>query len=219
MYSGDWTLSILNNNGDDASFSAQRVLHLTVGEQVTATVTPTVTLSVTETPTSLVNATVTDLESTTLDPETVTSLASDAKTQTITSYPPRQTVTTSSTATVKRTQTSFTYTIQTLTETKVCAQAFAALAADPPADDDLLAKMEAAIATASATATPAARRLRVKRENVKVAQIARRHGQALAKRAPDSSTVTITDTNTADWISETLSYTAVPVTSTVYSKF
>ncbi|THX35396.1 hypothetical protein D6D12_00308 [Aureobasidium pullulans] len=216
MYSGDWTLVLLDNNGNNTSFSAKRVLHLDVGEQVTSTVIPTITLSVTQTPTSVVNATITDLDSTTLLPSCVTSLASNAKTQTVTSYPPRETITTSSTATVKRTTTVFTYTIKTYTETKVCAAAFAAMSADPTADPSLVAIAQAAVASASSAVVPA-RRSRIRRDVTKVMQVAKRHGVALAKRAPDSSTVTSTDTDTAHWSSITSSFTAVPVTQTAYN--
>lgn len=217
MYSGDWTLVLLDNNGNNTSFSAKRVIHLDVGEQVTSTVIPTITLSVTQTPTSVVNATITDLDSTTLLPSSVTSLASNAKTQTVTSYPPRETITTSSTAIVKRTTTVFTYTIKTYTETKVCAAAFAAMSADPTADPSLVAIAQAAVASASSAVVPA-RRSRIRRDVTKVMQVAKRHGVALAKRAPDSSTVTSTDTDTAHWSSITSSFTAVPVTQTAYSK-
>lgn len=218
MYSGDWKLVILNNNGDNPSFTASRLLHLNVGEQVTSVVVPTVTLNVSSTPVVSINSTITDLESVTLLPSTITSLASDAKTQVVTSYPPRETITKSSTATVKRTSTSFTYTISTVTATKVCAFSLAATTPDPTADPSLVAIASAAIASASATAAPA-RRLRYRSDKIKVAQVAKRHGIALAKRSPDSSTVTSTDTDTAHWISVTSTYTAAPVTSTAYSKF
>ncbi|KAI4733497.1 hypothetical protein E4T50_15943 [Aureobasidium sp. EXF-12298] len=216
MYSGDWTLVLLDNNGNGSSFNANRHLHLSVGAQVTTTVIPTITLSVTQTPTSTVNSTVTDLESTTLPPASVTSLASNAKTQTVTYYPPRETITKSSTATVRRTTTSFTYTIKTYTETKVCAVAFAAMTADPSADPKLLSIAQAAIASASPT-TAVARRARIRRDVTKVVQVARRNVVNLAKRAPDSATVTSTDTNTAHWISVTSSFTAAPVTLTSYT--
>jgi hypothetical protein len=218
MYTGDWTLVLLDNNGNGSSFNANRHLHLSVGAQVTSVVIPTITVSVTQTPTSTVNATITDVDSTTLAPASVTSIASNAKTQTVTYYPPRETVTTSSTATVKRTKTSFTWTIKTYTETKLCAVAFAAMTADPSADPSLLSIAQAAIASASPTAS-IARRARTRRDVTKIVQVAKRNVVNLAKRAPDSATVTSTDTNTAHWISVTSSYTAAPVTQTSYSKF
>lgn len=217
MYSGEWTLVLLDNNGNGSSFNANRHLYLNVGAQVTEVVTPTITLSVTQTPTSTVNATITDLDSTTLQPASVTSLASDAKTQTVTYYPPRETITKSSTATVKRTKTSFTYTIKTITETRLCAVAFAAMTADPPAEPSVLSIAKAAIASASPTAA-IVRRARIRRDVTKVVQVARRNVVNIAKRAPDSATVTSTDTNTAHWISVTSSFTAAPVTQTSYSK-
>ncbi|CAD0109863.1 unnamed protein product [Aureobasidium uvarum] len=216
MYSGDWTLVLLDNNGNGSSFNAQRKLHLSVGEQSTSVVIPTITLIVTQTPTSIVNATITDVDSTTLQPVSVTSLASNAKTQTVTYYPPRETITKSSTATVKHTSTRFTYTIKTYTETKLCAVAFAALAADPTADPKLLSIAQAAIASATPSAAPA-RRARIRRDVTQVVQVAKRNVVNLAKRAPDSATVTSTDTNTAHWISVTSSFTAAPVTQTSYT--
>ncbi|KAK6008414.1 hypothetical protein QM012_000317 [Aureobasidium pullulans] len=216
MYSGDWTLLLLDNNGNASTFSAKRRLHLDVGEQVTSVVIPTITLSVTQTPTSTVNATITDVESTTLPPSSVTSLASNAETQTVTYYPPRETITKSSTATVTRTSTRFTYTVKTYTETEICAVAFAALPADPTADASLLSIASAAIASASATPAPG-RRARIRRDITKVVQVERRNVVNLAKRTPDSATVTSTDTNTAHWASVTSSCTAVPVTHTAYT--
>ncbi|KAH0383658.1 hypothetical protein KCU92_g5174, partial [Aureobasidium melanogenum] len=213
MYSGDWTLLLLDNNGNASTFNAKRRLHLSVGEQVTSVVIPTITLSVTSTPTSTVNATITDLDFTTISPSSVTSLASNAGTQTVWSYPPRETVTTSSTSTVTRTRTSFTYTVEAYTETEICAHIFAAEVADPTADAGLLSIASAAIASASATPAPA-RRARVRRDTTKVLQVERRNVVHLAKRAPDSATITSTDTNTAHWSSVTSSFTASPVVHT-----
>ncbi|KAG9658734.1 hypothetical protein KCU98_g3077, partial [Aureobasidium melanogenum] len=214
MYSGDWTLLLLDNNGNASTFNAKRRLHLSVGEQVTSVVIPTVTLSVTQTPTSTVNATtITDVESTTLSPSSVTSLASNAVTQTVTFYPARETVTTSSTATVTRTRTTFTYTVKTYTETQICANIFAVEEADPTADAGLLSIASAAIASASATPAPA-RRARVRRDIAKVMQVAKRNVVNLVKRTPDSATVTSTDTNTAHWSFITSSFTASPVIQT-----
>jgi hypothetical protein len=218
MYSGDWTLLLLDNNGNASTFNAKRRLHLSVGEQVTSVVIPTITLSVTSTPTSTVNATITDLDFTTISPSSVTSLASNAGTQTVWSYPPRETVTTSSTSTVTRTRTSFTYTVEAYTETEICAHIFAAEVADPTADAGLLSIASAAIASASATPAPA-RRARVRRDTTKVLQVERRNVVHLAKRAPDSATITSTDTNTAHWSSVTSSFTASPVVHTSTSKF
>lgn len=218
MYSGDWTLLLLDNNGNASTFNAKRRLHLSVGEQATSIIIPTITLSVTQTPTSTVNATITDLESTTILPSSVTSLASNAVTQTVYSYPPRETITKSSTATVTRTSTRFTYTVKTYTETEICAVVFAAKEADPTADAGLLAIAQAAIASASATPAPA-RRARIIRDITKVLQVEKRNVANLAKRTPDSATILSTDTNTAHWSSVTSSFTAVPVTHTAYSKF
>lgn len=218
MYSGDWTLILLDNNGNASTFNVKRRLHLNVGEQVTSTVIPTITLSVTQTPTSIVNATITDVESVTLAPSSVTSLASSAETQTVTSYPPRQTIEISSTATITRTRTRFTYTVKTYTETEICANVFAALEADPTADASLLSIASAAIATASPTAAPA-RRARIRRDITKVVQVEKRNSVKLAKRTPDSATVTSTDTNTAHWSSVTSSFTAPAVIQTAFSKF
>ncbi|KAG9530109.1 hypothetical protein KCU97_g24345, partial [Aureobasidium melanogenum] len=142
-----------------------------------------------------------------------TSLASNAVTQTVTSYPPRETVTASSTATVTRTRTRFTYTVETYTETEICANILAAEVADPTADASLLSIASAAIASASATPAPA-RRARIRRDITKVMQVERRNVVNLAKRAPDSATVTSTDTNTAHWSSVTSSFTASPVIQT-----
>ena len=74
LYTGDWSLLIISNNGDADPIAYERDFSLTVGTQATTTVTPTVTISDTNTPivniTSTVATTVTD----TADPVTVTCL-------------------------------------------------------------------------------------------------------------------------------------------------
>ena len=72
LFSGEWSIIIISNNGDAQPIAYERDFSLTVGPQNTTTYTPTVTVSVTTTP--IVNSTmvVTDTDSSTLPQSTVT---------------------------------------------------------------------------------------------------------------------------------------------------
>lgn len=72
LYTGDWSLLIISNNGDADPIAYQRDFSLTVGTQATTTVTPTVTVSDSNTPVVNVTATAFTTETDTADPSTVT---------------------------------------------------------------------------------------------------------------------------------------------------
>lgn len=83
MFSGDWLILLFGNNEDEASYAYQRLLHLTVGQQITSTITPTITWDITTTPisTSFLTSTVSSVE-TVPNTQTVTSPLATAKTTT-----------------------------------------------------------------------------------------------------------------------------------------
>nr|OQO26429.1 hypothetical protein B0A51_04951 [Rachicladosporium sp. CCFEE 5018] len=66
LYNGDWSLLIISNNGNAEPIAFQRDFSLTVGPQITSTVTPTLTVSVIQTP-------VVNITSTTVTPKATTS--------------------------------------------------------------------------------------------------------------------------------------------------
>lgn len=72
LYTGDWSILIISNNGNSTPIAYERDFFLSVGPQITVTYTPTVTVPVTTT--SVVNSTtvVTDTSTTTLPVSTVT---------------------------------------------------------------------------------------------------------------------------------------------------
>ncbi|GAB7350364.1 hypothetical protein MBLNU459_g0992t1 [Dothideomycetes sp. NU459] len=72
MYSGEWSLVIISNNGDADPIAYQRDFSLSVGVQQTSTVTPTVTATATVTPVSTVYSTTTSTLTTTLVATTTT---------------------------------------------------------------------------------------------------------------------------------------------------
>lgn len=50
MFSGDWSILVISNNGDADPIAYERDFYLTVGVPDTTTFTPTLTLSATVTP-------------------------------------------------------------------------------------------------------------------------------------------------------------------------
>jgi len=90
LYDGDWSLLIISNNGDADPIAYERDFSLTVGTQVTSTVTPTITVSDSSTPVVNITSTVATTETDTADPVTV---ANGQGTATITPRPTTTTIT------------------------------------------------------------------------------------------------------------------------------
>nr|OQO30582.1 hypothetical protein B0A51_01208 [Rachicladosporium sp. CCFEE 5018] len=65
LYNGDWSLLIISNNGNAEPIAFQRDFSLTVGPQITSTVTPTLTVSVIQTPVVNITSTTVTLKTTT----------------------------------------------------------------------------------------------------------------------------------------------------------
>ncbi|KAK7530058.1 hypothetical protein IWX49DRAFT_513656 [Phyllosticta citricarpa] len=118
MFSGEWKLLLLGNNGPkNASFAYERDLFLTVGEQITSTITSTVTWNVTTTPitTTTLPSTVT-VVNTAQNNQTITSPSATAR-RTITP----QAVTSTLTKFFTRTRQSFTKSLKVVTETETAS--------------------------------------------------------------------------------------------------
>lgn len=92
LYTGDWTLLILSNNGDANPLANQRDFSLIVGPQSTETVTPTITVSDVTTPVESSTTTVTAFVTSTLPARTVTRPEASSV-ATITTQPRESTVT------------------------------------------------------------------------------------------------------------------------------
>ncbi|GAB7364427.1 hypothetical protein MBLNU230_g4968t1 [Neophaeotheca triangularis] len=93
LYSGDWTLLIISNNGDGDPLANQRDFSLEVGPQSTETVTPTITVEDVTTPVESSTTTVTAFVTSTLPAQTVT-VPEASSVATITTRPRESTTTT-----------------------------------------------------------------------------------------------------------------------------
>ncbi|KAH8727669.1 hypothetical protein GQ44DRAFT_703607 [Phaeosphaeriaceae sp. PMI808] len=121
MKSGHWLLLVIGNNGDGGQpFAWQRDLYLTVGTQVTSTVTPTVTFSITSTPIQTQTTTTTFTNVITTGPLSTVTLPSGTAKETKTVTPPA--TTTTSTKIMTKTLISHTkvFSITTRTVTATC---------------------------------------------------------------------------------------------------
>jgi hypothetical protein len=75
LYSGDWSLVVISNNGDADPIAYQRDFSLSVGTPTTVTITPTVTATDLETSISSIVSTTSSTITTTLVPKTTTKRA------------------------------------------------------------------------------------------------------------------------------------------------
>lgn len=215
MTSGHWLLLVLGNNGDDGQpFAWQRGaygilfdsvlltcldLYLTVGTQVTSTVTPTVTLSIVTTPTQTQTATTTFTDVITTGPFSTVTAPSGTASQIKTVTP--KAVTTTSTKVVTKTSYSFTknFAVTTKTVTATCTRPGHNTRPDKPCRYSPTLLHPAALVTP--TIIPKLHRFMRKsdrqvdyewaRARVEAAK-QRRDAGSLIRRAPDIPTVTTT---------------------------
>jgi hypothetical protein len=202
LYSGDWSLVVISNNGDADPIAYQRDFSLSVGTPTTVTITPTVTATDLETSISSIVSTTSSTITTTLVAKTTTKRALIAFGKpTLVSHPLSVQTVTKNLFTVTKTR----YAPQ-ITQTTVNAKASCA-APTPNWIADPLAKIEITILKTIFQKVSSAKFKRgvVEDEEVKkqfVAERAARLG-GLAKRAPDASVVTVTATNTNDFVTQT----------------
>lgn len=240
MFSGDWLILLFGNNEDEASYAYQRLLHLTVGQQITSTITPTITWDITTTPisTSFLTSTVSSVE-TIPNTQTVTSPSATAKTTTTPTS-----VTSWTTILKTRTTHSWTKLLTTVTKTITASCTIPPKPSkhDPPATYTPTMVTVAALQSGSAVRARtiedrpidpnvARRMIREARARRGLPIPERLNERELDERAPDEATVfvtaetpanlTITHTAPASTITDTtvttqtVSTTAPP--STVYS--
>jgi hypothetical protein len=223
LYSGDWSLVVISNNGNADPIAFQRDFALSVGTPTTQTITPTVTATDLETAISSIITTKTSVVTTTLLPKTTTKrvLVAFGK-PTLLSKPLNVQVITKDLFTITKTRYAPQITQTTVMATPSCVAPTPNWIADP------LAKIEITILKTIFQKVASAKFKRgvaedekVKREFV-VERAARLQG-ALQKRAPDASVVTVTATNTNEFVTETSTQwttitTTIPTTilSTAY---
>ncbi|KAK4952292.1 hypothetical protein LTR66_013758, partial [Elasticomyces elasticus] len=113
MYSGDWSILILGNNGDGNPFAYERDFSINAGPQQTTYVTPTVTYTATLIPTTTITSTSVVSTTSTVPATTTVVIPSATKIETITPAP----TTVTSTEIITRTFNKWTRTQSRVTET------------------------------------------------------------------------------------------------------
>ncbi|KAG9519580.1 hypothetical protein KCU93_g8035, partial [Aureobasidium melanogenum] len=223
LYSGDWSLVVISNNGDGDPIAYQRDFSLTVGTPTTVTVTPTVTATDLETSVFSILSTTSSTITTTLVPSTTTKQALMAfATPTLLSHPLQVQVVTQNLFTVTQTQ----YAPQ-VTQTTVEVQASCA-SPTPNWQPDPIAKIQITILKTVSQRLNSAKFKREALEDAAAKQeFVKSRGerlQGLEKRGPDASVTTVTATNTDVFVTETTTQwttitTTIPTTvlSTVTS--
>jgi hypothetical protein len=219
LYSGDWSLVVISNNGDADPIAYQRDFSLSVGTPTTVTITPTVTATDLETSISSIVSTTSSTITTTLVPKTTTKRALIAFGKpTLVSHPLSVQTITKNLFTVTKTRYAPQITQTTVNAKASCASPTPNWIADP------LAKIEITILKTIFQKVSSAKFKRGVAEDGEVkkqfiAERAERLG-GLAKRAPDASVVTVTATNKNDFVTSTLTqFTTITTTipSTILS--
>lgn len=214
MYSGDWSLVVISNNGETGDpIAYQRDFSLSVGTPSTTTFTPTITQTDVETSVYSIYSTTTSTITTTLVPSTVTKqqLIAFAK-PTLTSQPFHVQVVTENLFTLTQTQYQPSVVQTTVSATPSCASPTPNWIADP------IAKIEITIINTIAQKVNSAKFKRAISNDAElkrdfVAERSARIAQAnkLGKRAPDASVSTVTATTSLITSTET-QYTTVTST-------
>jgi len=238
MSSGAWSVLIISNNGDADPIAYERDFDLTVGLPVTTTYTPTVTVYATVFPVS--TSTVTTSEYFTNTVNTTQTLPSTTFAPTKTIVPPKVTIITDRTvATVTKTKYSVVPTVVTRTKTASCLVPRRQQHPDPTCTITPTLVSAAALSTSPAQQAKGwgnfdnnnrfnngrfnrghrnlDRAVPLDREQ-RIAERKARLARGLEKRSPDNATVTVTDTNTADFITTTLTSTGTTSTVLLTSK-
>ncbi|GAB7340216.1 hypothetical protein MBLNU457_6682t1 [Dothideomycetes sp. NU457] len=213
MFSGDWSVVVISNNGDSGEpIAYERDFYLTVGLPVTSTFTPTVTLSSTLTPIVNTTTTVPNLISATVN-ATVTD-AAHTKHPTTTVTPHKVVVKTTKTmATIKETAYLVVPVIKEHIHTATCRLPKRQQHPDPKCS--ITPTLISAAALSTSSSNKKAKKFRGGKRVVdrevsldREQRIAERKARLLHKRSPDNATVTVTDTNTDDYVTTTFVSTA-----------
>ncbi|KAF2145684.1 uncharacterized protein K452DRAFT_315875 [Aplosporella prunicola CBS 121167] len=220
MESGHWLLLIQGNNADSDPFDYQRDIYLTVGPQVTATITNSITWDITSTPIETITSPTTVYITETIpNTQTITSPSGTAKrTKTIT--PKATTIWT--TGLYTKTRRAYTEELTTVTKT---ATATCTVPPKPSIRDKVAVYT---VQTISGEASPTGVQAVGKRDKRVDSSVARRvlgnahrlrgmsaseriQERRLQERAPDSETITVTNPTPANF---TVTHTAPASTTT-----
>ncbi|KAF4552670.1 Hypothetical protein D9617_9g024590 [Elsinoe fawcettii] len=210
LVSGEWSVLIISNNGNGTPIAYERDLYLTVGVPTTITTTPTITI--TATTNAVINETTTISE---IDTETVTTTITTPRfevTPTVVSRPRTVVTETKTLGTVSKTSRTVIPTYVTVTETASCTIpeqkndkpcrvtptmiVAAAMMSDPPAKRfrPVYQRGVKADSLPKIRAVPADREQRLQERRERLAE-----ARKMEKRSPDSATMTVTDSNTANY--------------------
>ncbi|TIA34574.1 hypothetical protein D6C78_06740 [Aureobasidium pullulans] len=226
LYSGDWSMIVISNNGDADPIAFQRDFSLSVGTPTTITYTPTVTATDVETSVSSIISTISSTITTTLVPKTTTKrqLIAFAK-PTLLSHPLSIQVVTKNLYTVTKTRYQPHVTQTTVEANPSCASPTPNWIADPIAriEVTIIKSVFQKLSNSAKFKRGISEDAEAKQNFVadRSARLQQAHG--LEKRAPDASISTVTATNTAEYVtSTTTQWTTVTSTfpttllSTVY---
>ncbi|KAL1297196.1 hypothetical protein AAFC00_004766 [Neodothiora populina] len=218
MFTGDWSVIIISNNGDSDPIAYERDFYVSVGVPQTYTFTPTLTLTAVTTP--ILNVTSTDTQTFTTTSTVTTTVPSKTYSPTVTSTPSKVTTTiTKTVGTVKKTARVVIPSIVTKSRTATCSIPARQTFPDPTCT------ITPTLVTAAALQTDAAKAkfrrvpdaIAILDRDTRIAERKARLAErrAIAKRTPDAATVTVTDTNTADYITTTTTSTAPTSTMSI----
>ncbi|KAG9701242.1 hypothetical protein KCU95_g4688, partial [Aureobasidium melanogenum] len=231
MWSGDWSVLIISNNGDGDPIAYERDFYLSVGIPSTITYTPTVTITSTSTPIVMVTSTSTVVSILTLQASTTT-VASVTKSPTVTITPPISTVMVTKTATLRKTAYTVVPFVSTITKTAHCSMppsqrwpdpkctitptlvTAAALSTGASTTSATAAASTSASASSAASSSAAAQKIRRglfdravpldRAARIAERKARREASQKLHRRAPDSATTTVTELNTSLYSTSTV---------------
>lgn len=227
LFSGEWSIIIISNNGDCQPIDYIRQFSLSVGPQITSTIVPTITLTTTTTPIS--STTITDVTTITSSAPPSTTTVQGAPSATITVHPlPTITIVTRGVFTV----TSIAHVADIVATSTVltspfCAQAaFAEPTAESKVPDPVNNEIQVTILGSNAprdlpAPTLIARRggsaLQKRRGREEIIEVRSISARGLDKRAPDEPTTTITESSSTatDFSTITLPTSFVTGTTTL----
>lgn len=206
MYTGEWSLIIISNNGDADPIAYQRDFSLSVGTQQTTTATPTIVVNATVTPVSTVTSTTTATITSTLVASTTTVQALVAGLfPTLTSLPlPSVHIVTVPAYTITQTVHQPKVMTTVVAGTPSCHAPMPNFKADPVATI-IVTVIKSTAQVAKGFIGAKFRRAVEEREaldaDLKAQFVSERHNrlvaaQKLHKRGPDASVVTVTETST-----------------------
>ncbi|KAM0716460.1 hypothetical protein Q7P37_007905 [Cladosporium fusiforme] len=222
LWSGEWSVVIISNNGDADPIAYMRDFSLSVGVPATTIYIPTATITATITP--VVNSTSTSWETNIITSTKVVTSPSLTRTKTITSTPKRVTTTkTKIVGTITKHKYKVEPTVITKTKTKTCSLPRRQPHRDPwcTITPTLVhaAALETPTASTSSKKSGAHRREDIVRripadlaERLAERKARLQEAEVLEKRGLDNATATITETDTSKFSTSTVSVTTTTST-------